>query len=740
MRSRRFPTVCLVAALAASACSVPHLSGLRARPLAQTSFLYAADGSVITELHAEQDRVVLSASQIPQFLRDAVVAIEDRRFYLHHGVDLQAIARAAYEDASNGGIVEGGSTITQQLVKNLYLGNDVTLRRKVDEALLAWQLEDRFSKTQILTKYLNTVYLGNGAYGVQAAARTYFSVDAKDLTLAQSAMLAGLVASPGRFDPMTRPASARGRRNVVLRLMTRLGFLETHRAQTARRRPLGLHPSAGDERYPFPYFVDYFKRWFLGNPAFGSTRDDRYRLLFTGGLRIESTLDPALQRDAEAAVNQVLVYPQDPDAAMTVLDPRSGFVKAMVGGNPQDYWRDRNAGRVNLATGAGGTGRQTGSAFKPFALVAALEHGVSPDTVFPAPSTINIPLDLHHEWSVTNAGGSGYGSLTLRQATVESVNTVYAQLIMELGPKTVVETARRMGLRCCERVGEPTTPLIANPAAVLGTNEVNTLEMASAYGTLATGGQHVGPVPATRILNQDGSVLWQATQHPRQVIDPRVATVADNILQEAVSAGTGEAAGIARPQIGKTGTAANHTNAWFVGAVPQLVAAVWVGFKSGLVPMEAPRTRITVYGGTWPAQIWRLFMVRALESVPVRSFPTPRVDYTAVAVDVTQDPPCLPNAFTLPQDVATLTFIEGTQPRSACLTPTSVQMTSVPSVIGLGQTAAEDLLRRSGFYVDVDTEASSQPSGTVIYQKPGPGVSAYQATDVTVTVSTETSG
>jgi membrane peptidoglycan carboxypeptidase len=735
MRGWRFPTACFLLSVMASACALPDLEDYRARPLAQTTFLYAADGSLITELHADQDRVVLPMSEMPRFLRDAVVAIEDRRFYQHHGIDVRAILRAAYSDAAKGRIIEGGSTITQQLVKNLYVGDEVSFRRKVEEAALALQLEDQFTKEQILTKYLNTVYLGNGAYGVQAAARTYFSVNANNLTLPQAATLAALVSSPGRFDPLTKPDSAVGRRNVVLRLMGRLGFIDPARSRRARRAPLGVNQGRTYSRYPYPYFVDYLKTWFLANPAFGRTREDRYRALFTGGLRIESTLDPALQDAAESATRQVLVYPEDPDAAMTVLDPGTGFVKAMVGGDPIDYWRDRDGGRVNLATGAGGTGRQTGSAFKPFALVAALEHGISPDTVFPAPWTIEIPLDAGHVWSVTNAEGAGQASMSLRSATVHSVNTVYAQLITELGPDEVIDAARRMGLRCCRRVSSPSAPLLANPAAVLGTNEVNTLEMASAYGTLATGGRRVGPLPVTRVTDADGTVVWEANPRLRQVLDPEVASVADDILQEVVSSGTGIAAAIGRPQIGKTGTASDHTNAWFVGAVPQLVTAVWVGFKEGLLPMEPPRTRITVFGGTWPAQIWRLFMLRATRAMPPRSFPTPQVDYVAVSVDVTQDPLCLPNRFTLPQNIGTLTFIEGTEPATTCRTPTSSQLTTVPSAIGLEQSQAMDLLKAAGFYVTVEVARSTQPPGTVIFQSPSAGVDAYQTSTITITVS-----
>ena len=497
---------------------------------------------------------------------------------------------------------------------------------------------------------------------MEAAAQTYFGIPADALTLAQSAMLAGLITAPNHFDPYVRIRSARGRRNVVLRLMLKQEMITRDEFRAARHEPIVVRRATPVQRYPYPYFVDYFKQWFLGNPAFGPTRDARAKLLFTGGLHITTTLEPDLQKYAQTAVRSVLAYPNDPSGAMTVLDPRTGYVRAMVGGDDADYWKDQFAGRVNLATGEGGTGRQSGSSFKPFALVAALEHGISPSTVFAAPATIQIPLDNGEVWNVTNAEGSGYGSMTLESATINSVNTVYAQLIEQLGADTVVETATRMGLRCCPRVSQPRTPLLPYLSAVLGTNEVNTLEMSSAYGTLATGGQHVNPIPVIRVTGAKGNVLWEANPKPKQVVDPQVASVANKILEEVVLYGTGTAANIGRPQIGKTGTADTHTNAWFVGSLPQLTAAVWVGFPRAAIPMEPPTTRITVFGGTWPAQIWRLFMLKAAADLPVRSFPTPDVGYVTIAVDITQDPYCLPNPYTLPQNIDYLDFIEGTEP------------------------------------------------------------------------------
>ncbi|HEX6579454.1 MAG TPA: transglycosylase domain-containing protein [Actinomycetota bacterium] len=736
MTRRHFPLAAFTAACAvfSAACGV-HLEDVPRRALAQTSFVYAADDSVITELHAVEDRVVLPSSQIPSWIRDAAVAIEDRRFYQHHGIDGRAILRASYVNLRDGSIEEGGSTITQQLVKNLYTGGERTLARKLSEASLAWQLEDRLSKEEILTRYLNTVYFGQGAYGVQAAARTFFGVDAIDLNLARSALLAGLITSPGHFDPYEYPSRAKGRRRVVLRLMHEFGMITEAQRRHAGGAPIRLHPVTTFGSYDYPYFVDYLKEWFLTNPAFGDTREDRYKLLFTGGLQIHTTLQPAVQSAAQRAVDSVLSYPDDPSAAVTVVDPRNGFVLAMVGGDQHDYWRDRDAGRVNLATATGGTGRQSGSSFKPFALVAALEAGLSPSETFPAPSTLQLALETGEIWDVTNAEGAGYGAMTLRSATIRSVNTVYAQLIDRLGPATVVEVAERMGLRCCRRVSNPRRPLQPYLSAVLGTNEVNTLEMATAYGTLATGGVRSRPVPVSRVTDARGTVLWSANTTGDRVLDPQIASVANEILNEAVLYGTGTAANIGRPQIGKTGTAMDHNDAWFVGAVPQMVAAVWVGFPQGRIRMEPPRTRITVFGGTWPAQIWRLLMLEATAGLPAVAFPNPEVGFVSVSVDASQTPDCLPNPFTLPQNIETLQFIEGTEPTEMCTSPSSLQEVLVPSTVGSSESIAIEGLTQAGFYVEVKTAPSTQPKGTVIAQVPSAGTEAFQTSTVTITVS-----
>ncbi|HJU57247.1 MAG TPA: transglycosylase domain-containing protein [Actinomycetota bacterium] len=742
-RSRTLVVGVVVLALAVSACDLPTLKEARrdADALPETTFVYAADGTLITRLHAGEDRVIVGAKRIPKVVRDAVVAIEDQRFYDHRGVDLRAVLRAAYIDAARGEIVQGGSTITQQLVKNVYVGGEESVTRKLREAYLAYQLEQRLTKEQILTRYLNTVYFGNGAYGIQAASETYFDKSPLDLTLTESALLAGLIAAPVTYDPVTHPSRARWRRNRVLFQMRELRMIDqpTLEEAVASKVVLNLSPEEDDE-YLAPYFVDYFKEWFLSNPRFGETPQERYDLLFEGGLQIVTSLDLRMQGAAERAVASVLTEPGDPYAALTAIEPNTGYVRAMVGG--RNYWNsDSLFARVNLATG-GSTGRQAGSAFKPFALVAALEHGITRSQPLNG-SSAHILLQSGEYWDPGNAEGGGYGTISLESATVNSVNIAYANLLSVIGrgdpydgAAATVETAVRMGIRCCPRTTEPNGALAAVPSAVLGVNEVSTLEMASAFGTLAYLGRHVQPTPAITITGSDGSLIYQATPHPEQVIGPSIASEAVDILKGVVSSGTGAGASIGRPQFGKTGTAQNASDAWFVGAVPQLATAVWVGFPQGQIPMCCGNVRIsTVYGGTWPASIWRAFMLEATARMTVQEFgETLDIEYVTLRVDTTRG--CIANAYTLPQDVDVLQFPAGTEPTyEVCKEPSSYQRLLVPSAVGLERDAAVSRLHGSGFNVSVRIVSADQAVGRVVAQDPPAGSHLIQTGTVTISVA-----
>ncbi|HET7929192.1 MAG TPA: transglycosylase domain-containing protein, partial [Actinomycetota bacterium] len=726
-RSRTLVVGVFVLALAASACDLQSLHEARenADALPETSFIYSADGALITALHAGENRVVVRSRKIPDVVRDAVIAIEDQRFYDHSGVDVRALLRAAYVDATTGEVVEGGSTITQQLVKKLYVGDEQTVGRKIREAYLAWQLEQRLSKDRILTRYLNTVYFGNGAYGILAASETYFGVEPLELTLSQAATLAGLIAAPVDYDPVRHPGRSERRRNHVLTLMLGLGMIDQAEFDNAKGSPITLDLTPEDEtHYAAPWFVDYVKEWFLSNPHFGETPQDRYDLLFEGGLRIVTTVDLRMQHAAERAIGSVLTEPGDPYGALTAIDPRTGYVRAMVGG--RDYWNeDDDFARINLATG-GVTGRQAGSAFKPFALVAALEHGI-PRTQPLNGSYAHILLQDGTYWDPHNAEGSGYGTISLESATVNSVNVAYANLLSVIGDgdpyagaAALVEAAMRMGIRCCPRTTEPNGPLAAVPSAVLGVNEVSTLEMASAFGTLADVGQHAQPTPVISVTTSDGEVLYQARPRVSEAVEPAIAAEAVDILKGVVSSGTGVGANIGRPQFGKTGTAQNASDAWFVGAIPQMVTAVWVGFPQGQIPMCCGNVRIsTVYGGTWPASIWHTFMLAATRGMPVKEFGTaPNADYVTLRVDRTQG--CLANPYTPPEDVDVLQFPAGTEPTlEVCTEPSSYQVLVVPTVIGLERQSAISALHDAGFtYATVPVLSDRQP-GTVVAQDPG---------------------
>jgi len=722
--------IAVAVALVTAACAVhlPRIPNARPviPPLPQTSLLFDDQGRVITSLHAGENRTVIPISQIPMVVRNAVVAIEDERFYEHRGVDVKAIARAAVQDARQGRIAQGGSTITEQLVKNTITGSERTLTRKIKDAILAHQLEQRYTKDQILDLYLNTIYFGQGAYGIQAAAKTYFSVAPRGLTLPQAALLAGLVASPSQYDPVFHPDAAMARRTLVLGRMLTLGMIDpaTYEAAASAKVELDLQREG---RYPAPHFVDYVKQWFLSNPQFGATQEERYNALFEGGLRIYSTIDLRLQKYAEDAVNGILSYRNDPYGAMTVIDPRTGAIRAMVGG--RDYFGKGKFVKLNLATG-GATGRQAGSSFKPFALVTALDEGVSPLTVYQAPPHLDLRLPPGFSpniWPVNNYDGEGGGSMTLEQATIKSVNTVYAQLILQEGAGNVVATARRMGI---------TSALRAYPSAVLGTNEVNTLEMASAYGTLATLGKHVPPIPVWRITDAAGQVIWQADPQQTEAINPGVAWTTVQILQKVVKEGTGTEANFGRPTAGKTGTAEHWTNAWFVGFIPQMVAAVWVGFPQGQIPMTYPTVRLAhVLGGTWPTEIWHAFMVKATHGMPVEDWRKPDFRFVSVPVDVHRW--CLPNTWTLPTDIQTITFYDGTQPFGRCSQPTGPQQIGMPGVVGMTEAQATQTLQSYAFTVSVTRQLSTRaPAGTVLSQDPPGGSIAMQGTTVAIVVAT----
>jgi membrane peptidoglycan carboxypeptidase len=597
----------MAAAEAAGGVAAPA-GRLLARPEAR-SVVQAADGSVLAVLHGDQDRVVVALSAVPVRVRDAVLAAEDARYYQHGALDLRGIARAIAVDLTSGHLREGGSTIAQQYVKNVVTGDRRSLHRKLVEAVDAAALERTASKDRILAAYLNQVYFGDGVYGIATAAQHYFSRPVGKLSLAQAAALAGTIASPERFRP-TAGREALARRNLVLDRMAAVGFASPARVAAAKRQPLAPRPHRQTVRYP--YFVDDVTRTLLGDHALDAALGPagsaaRRRAVYEGGLRIRTTLRPDDQGRAETAVRDQLAG-VGVDAALVSLDPATGAVVAMVGGH--DFARSR----VNLATGQGGSGFPPGSSFKVFYLVAALEEGIPTSTSFDtaSPVTVTAPA-CPTGYTVHNAEPALGGRMALPQATAESVNAYYAQLMVRVGTTNAIRAARSMGI---------TSPLHDYCSLVLGTENVTPLELAGAYATLANGGVHCRPSIIAAITGPTGRVLFDGRPSCRQAVDPQVAATAVGILRGVVGpGGTGFRAAIGRPVAGKTGTTSNNVDAWFTGFTPQLATSVWVGDAHAQVPMGHLFAGGPVFGGTFPALIFHDYMAAALAGQPVADLP-----------------------------------------------------------------------------------------------------------------------
>jgi penicillin-binding protein 1A len=607
--------VMLVAALGAgtltgaSAALRCDLSSLRPVTIGQNSFIYAADGSLLGSIPAEKNRQPRRLEQVAPSVVRATIAIEDRDFYEHMGIDLSGIGRALVRNLEAGRIVEGGSTITQQLVRNLYIGNERSLTRKAKEACLAVKLDARWSKDKILETYLNQVYFGNHAYGIEAAAQTYFSRPAKRLTLAQSALLAGLPQAPSAFDPFNRPAEAVARRNDVLRAMLAARFIDQARYEKAVRARLRLKRGQLYTRIREPFFFSYVRDLLIKEYGVSTVR--------SGGLKVFTTINPRFQRDAIDAIQETLPYADDPASAIVSINPANGAIRAMTAVAPQ-----RRNIQFNLA--AQGR-RQAGSAFKTFVLAEAVEEGVNPSatTYLSAPfhwqpdPTCDESDDPNCVWEVETYDNSYLGTTSIATATLSSDNTVYARLTLDLGPENVAEIARRMGIK---------TKLQPVASIGLGSNSVSVLEMASAYATLAAGGVYSEPMAIRRVVLANGNVDDEAgwgKPKRRRVFSDGVAYEVTKILEQNIQSGTGTGANIGRPAAGKTGTTDNWTDAWFCGYTPNLATAVWVGYPNAQIEMTSVHG-ITVAGGTFPATIWNLFMSAALAEMPVLDWQLPR--------------------------------------------------------------------------------------------------------------------
>jgi penicillin-binding protein 1A len=609
----------VVVTLALVACSLEPLDLAAEQPLALRSEIRDADGRLLARLYRE-NRIRTPLDELSQYMIDAVLAAEDARFFQHPGYDVRSIARAAVVNARAKRVVQGGSTITQQYVKNSYFRDPPrTVERKARELRLAIEVERKYSKEEILERYLNTIYLGDGAYGIGAASEVFFHKPARRLKLHEAALLAALIKAPTDYDPRDHPRKARARRDYVIRRMESLKMISLEEAVAALERGLGIVPDPPKIAISEPYFVEAVKREIMRDRRLGATADERSKLLWEGGIEVRTTLEPRLQAAAEAAVKRVLGQKGDPAAAVVAIRPQTGKIVAMVSG------RNWKASQVNLALGreGGGSGRQTGSSFKPIVAAAAMEAGIELDEMYESSGAVFTFGENVDPWSVSNYEGSGSGLLPLDEAMVRSVNGVYARLALNIGAAAIVNQAKVMGVRA---------DLPAYPSIALGSAELSVLDMATAYGTLANSGVAVEPTTIEKVTLANGEVIRPDQTVNPGTIAPGNAYLLTKVLEQVIQRGTGMAARIGRPAAGKTGTTNDHSDAWFVGYTPDLVAAVWVGYPQGLIPMTDVHG-IRVAGGTFPATIWREFMLDALRGTPVKRFKVPQVDLVTVLID-----------------------------------------------------------------------------------------------------------
>jgi penicillin-binding protein 1A len=698
--------------------------------LSRVTRVYADSGEVLAELHDGRNSEPLPYSAIPPRVVHAVLAAEDADFFEHEGVDFSAIVSAAIDNLVYD-VTRGGSTITQQVVKNAFVGNEISIRRKINEAFIGLELERRFSKERILEHYLNSVYFGSGAYGVKTAAEEFFDKPLDDLQIHEAAAMAVLVRNPSLYNPRIRPETTLERRNTVIDQMLRKEWITESQANAAKRQPLGV-VDRPLRRGQADHVVAEVKKQLLHSSEFaflGATYEDRKRAIFGcpaddvtceggGGLQVFTTIDLRLQNEANRILQEWLpllpyeenlaacaglfpdfeekqafyaVYAEThscrPTGAISMVDNHTGAVKVMASGLPFDF------NQFDLAIQGR---RNTGSAAKVFGLVAALESGYTLGHQFRASSPIQIQCEFICSPDGTNIwtvrGGSSSSMLSLDAATYASTNVVYAQISNLVGPDKVVETARKMGI-----TEAPLAPVLS---IVLGSSSVSTLEMASAYSNFATNGLHADDYVIDRILDHTGSVIYQHQLTAEQIGDPAVYAAARRPLEKVPTVGTGTRANIGRPAGGKTGTHQSYFDAWYVGFTPEYSTAVWVGYESEQIALANVvingQRYSQVFGGSVPAPIWADFMRVVMDGIPINPFP--------------DDPPNISEYLIPPQ-------------------------TTVPVAVGLQRPDAETLVT-SFFLSPVFVEVPSlDPAGMVVRQSLAPGTTVPQGTVLTLYVS-----
>ncbi|MFH8407863.1 transglycosylase domain-containing protein [Streptomyces sp. NPDC018019] len=621
-------------------------ANLKTPPLSQRTTILDAKGGEIAKVYS-RDRTVVDLKDMSPYIQKAIVAIEDARFYQHGAIDLKGILRALNKNAQSGGVSEGASTLTQQYVKNVFIeeaGDDPdkvaqatqqTIGRKVKELKYAIQVEEELGKRKILQNYLNITFFGQQAYGVEAASQRYFSKHAKDLTLDESALLAGIVQSPSRYDPVNDPKEAQRRRNTVLQRMADTKAITQAQADAAAKKPIKLDVSrpkngcitAGSGA---GFFCDYVREVLLNDPAFGKTRKERGKRWNQGGLTIRTTLDPQTQKAIQSAVTG-RVYDNDPvAAAATIVQPGTGKILGM--GQSRPYGFGQNQTQMNLSVDqkmGGGAGYQPGSTFKPVIAAAALEAGKSPEQTYSSPYKMQYPSPVATctgQWTgrdtVQNENTSEVGPYGMKEATAKSVNTYFVQMISDIGICPVVKMAEKMGIRRANG-----NPVEQKPAIALGSPEVSPLTMANAYATFANGGIQCSPVAIESITDANGKALTVPKTSCRRAMSEQTAKTINTLLKGVVEDGTGRQAGLqGRDSAGKTGTTDDRYAAWFTGYTPNMSGAVWVGdpaHKRRMFDITIGGTfHDKVYGADTPGPIWNQAMSGALSGRPAPSLPT----------------------------------------------------------------------------------------------------------------------
>jgi len=671
--------------------NLPDYKKAGAFDTAQPSLIYAADGTLLASLYL-QNRTSIKQDQMGKYARNATVAVEDERFFQHGGIDPAGIVRAVIKGSG------GASTLTQQYIRQTILSSEatqMTLKRKIREAYLAMQFEKEYNKQEILTMYLNTVYYGERAYGIQAAAQTYFSKNAADLTLPEAALLAGLPQRPNGLDPVKYPQAATTRRNHVLDRMFANNYITKKEYDEAKATPLQLtyqaSPDTGVKIYSNPYFVSEVKKKLLNNQkAYHITYDQ----IFKGGLKVKTTLNPTMQNQAQESVTAA-IGDSGPECALVTVDPKTGWIQAMVGG------RSFQESQVNLAT----SGNQVGSTFKVFTLTTAIEAGMSPDIRVNGDAPVTLPWNGSKGWPVVNSEGKSQGMISLAQATYASVNGAYARIVYALGTTKdtqkitadngaagaakVAATAHKMGITA--PLTEPGTGNPPGPSITLGAYPCSPLDMASAFATLANNGVYHKPTYITSITDQDGNEVYKWEDAPQRVLTPSIACAVNKILQGVVTGGTGTPARVSGRQIaGKTGTTNDSTDVWFVGFTPNFCTSVWVGHREGVSTVRWNGRM--AYGGTTCGPIWKAYAQQVFATLPVEDFPTAPA------------PPYNNNNFKIPDGL------------------------TAPDVVGLDYQTAFDKLTAAGYKVVWVEQVSSAPTGTIINQ-------SVNGNTVTLTVS-----